>query len=103
MSHVYARPRSTTSSAYRVANGLLLPKFWLSIAPHSPLDAKLGRSQLGTKSRVASVHDRFADVTDVVTGAMLELNVPELSSRYRPTDSFSAVRPVPVRSYETPS
>jgi hypothetical protein len=68
------------------------------MAPHSPFFARFSRTQSGTKFLLASVHERLALVTEVVTGAMLELNVPELSSTYLPTENFSAVLPVPNKS-----
>src|SRR5688572_12088706 len=73
------------------------------MAPHSPFFAKFVKTQSGTKFLLESFHERLAEVTDVVTGVMFALKVPELSSTYFPTENFRAVLPEPKRSYDRPT
>src|SRR5262245_54450872 len=96
----------------------LLPKLVFDITPHRSPPALLrscaagsNRLQSGTKSWFASVHARVTPAVpkaDVVCGIRREglalAYVPETPapSRYLPRLHFSAVRPLPNRSYATP-
>src|SRR5438128_9734542 len=86
-----------------MALGLVLPKNWLLSAPHSPLAPKFPRSQSGTKLRLASVHAREAEFTEVLIGFNCCETSTFVFATYRPIDVLSAVRPLPNRSYDTPS
>src|SRR4029453_4280094 len=73
------------------------------MARHSPLAEKIRRSQSGTKSLSLSVHVRLTERTDVVNGFTASVSVVAVLLVSLPTDSFSAVRPSPNRSYTPPS
>jgi hypothetical protein len=75
------------------------PKLWLSIAPHSPLAPVARRSQLGTKSPLASFQVRV-----VLSGVRMSgfksrsLLLAVSAVTYLPTFTLTAVLPLPKRS-----
>src|SRR5215213_10921209 len=99
------QPLSTFGS-HTVAFGLFLPKLLLPIAPHSPLMAKLPRSQSGTKlprrgsptGKVRSSQLRLDDTTDVAIGLRPSVKSVPSFDTYFPSCALIAVRPLPNRS-----
>src|SRR5688572_17954893 len=77
------------------------PKVELAMAPHSPFCAGFVRLQSGTKSRLASVHDRVVDVTCRLMGFRPSPSCPPVPS---PSTNLlklplMAVLPSPSKSY----
>jgi hypothetical protein len=60
------------------------------------------RSQFGTKSWFASPHERDALLTEVIIGFTAPAISVVMPWRYLPALTFSAVFPLPKRSYDAP-
>src|SRR5689334_13307733 len=81
-----------------------LPKFRLSIAPHSPFGVRLVRTQSGRRLPLVSPHGRVVVVPAVPrNGLTASGNPPATVSRYLFTLALSAVLPVPNTSQDAPS
>src|ERR671911_223558 len=72
------------------------------MAPHSPLAARLARSQSGMRFPLTSFHERLTVLMEAVMGLTFWVTVPDVLSTNRPTAALIAVRPSPNRSYATP-
>src|SRR5262245_27371203 len=95
----------TTSGSYCVAPAVVdEPKFWLAIAPHSPLAPGSVRLQSGTKSRLPSVHARVVMLTRRLIGLWGRPNSPVLPwpATYLLRLTFIAVLPLPNTSTARP-
>src|SRR5262245_33483705 len=103
-------PQPLRISGSYVLPGRRLPKSVLLSGPHSPLVTKFRRSQSGRKLPLASFHDRVALVTTRCAGfspspKMTFASLPRSAwpATYLPKEPFSAVLPVPNRSYALPA
>src|SRR5438046_1569105 len=90
-------------SGSKVAPGAAVPKFAFAMAPHSPLAAGLVMTQSGTKFLLASAHERVVVTTIRLTGLRpAAMPVAESPCTYLLRVAFSAVFPLPKRSYAAP-
>src|SRR5688572_11611653 len=79
--------------------GRKVPKVGTTQGPHSPFRAPTVRSQFGTKSPLLSVHCRCVCVIIVDAGLFARAYRIESCSTPRLALAFSAVLPLPNRSY----
>src|SRR5438128_9973514 len=83
---------------------MTLPKFWVSIALHSPLEAKLVKSQSGTRLPFVSTHVRVVAVPSTTrVGLTAWGKPPAWLSIYLPRLHLTAVLPLPSTSHDTPN
>ena len=66
--------------------------------PHSPFGERFCVSQSGIQFWLRSCQARHADETDDVNGWNSRVRRLRVNSLKRPIDTFTAVRPSPVRS-----
>ena len=73
-----------------------------SKSARTPVQTKLDKSQSGTKLLLVSVQ-AVTELTGVVIGLLAAAALAFIWPTYRPSEAFTAVRPVPNTSYEAPT
>src|SRR5919197_3490553 len=94
-------PLSSAESTFVSKTGF--PNEEFAIPAHSPFSAGFSRSQSGTNSLLLSVHVRVVVVLNFELGLLATYVLLFCAaSRYLPTFTLIAVRPVPNTSHATP-
>src|SRR6185503_11243080 len=96
-------PKPVNASAPSRVSLVDKPNRAVDSGPHSPLAAGSTRSQSGTKLALVSAHVRLALFTCWFAGCQSCARLAPTSVTYRPSVAFTAVLPLPNRSYAAPS